>query len=184
MAGCAQRDSVPAKIELEDSNGTRIPPEQVDISLLGNLPNAERGALFALSQWCNGKLSSFLQLDLSQTNELVKILDGIPCFYAANQPEEEIGWSDGNLVGVSEYLPQKRLKKIKKIKRFLLMSLIMSVRPSKWKARPITFALYFLQPNTLDIEKYLVYFANGISLGIVHTVTGGGYATLLRFWIS
>ena len=47
MAGCAQRDSVPAKIELEDSNGTRIPPEQVDISLLGNLPNAERGALFA-----------------------------------------------------------------------------------------------------------------------------------------
>ena len=107
MAGCAQRDSVPAKIELEDSNGTRIPPEQVDISLLGNLPNAERGALFALSQWCNGKLSSFLQLDLSQTNELVKILDGIPCFYAANQPEEAIGWSDGNLVGVSEYLPQK-----------------------------------------------------------------------------
>ena len=107
MAGCAQRDSVPAKIELEDSNGTRIPPEQVDISLLGNLPNAERGALFALSQWCNGKLSSFLQLDLSQTNELVKILDGIPCFYAANQPEKAIGWSDGNLVGVSEYLPQK-----------------------------------------------------------------------------
>ena len=107
MAGCAQRDSVPAKIELEDSNGTRIPPEQVDISLLGNLPNAERGALFALSQWCNGKLSSFLQLDLSQTNELVKILDGIPCFFAANQPEEAIRWSDGNLVGVSEYLPQK-----------------------------------------------------------------------------
>ena len=59
MAGCAQRDSVPAKIELEDSNGTRIPPEQVDISLLGNLPNAERGALFALSQWCNGNYLLF-----------------------------------------------------------------------------------------------------------------------------
>ena len=41
MAGCAQRDSVPAKIELEDSNGNRFPPEKVDVSLLGNLPNAE-----------------------------------------------------------------------------------------------------------------------------------------------
>ena len=107
MAGCAQRNSVPAKIELEDSNGARIPPEKVDVSLLGNLPDAERGALFALSQWCNGKLSSFLQLDLSQTNELVKILEGIPCFYPANQPEEAIEWIDGNLAGVSEYLPQK-----------------------------------------------------------------------------
>ena len=107
MAGCAQRDSVPAKIELEDSNGTRIPPEQVDVSLLGNLPDAERGALFALSQWCNGKLSSFLQLDLSQTTELVKILEGIPCFYPANQPEDAIEWSGVNLLGVSEYLPQK-----------------------------------------------------------------------------
>ena len=97
MAGCAQRNSVPAKIELEDSNGARIPPEKVDVSLLGNLPDAERGALFALSQWCNGKLSSFLQLDLSQTNELVKILEGIPCFYPANQPEEAIEWIDGNL---------------------------------------------------------------------------------------
>ena len=107
MAGCAQSNSVPAKIELEDSNGARIPPEKVDVSLLGNLPDAERGALFALSQWCNGKLSSFLQLDLLQTNELVKILEGIPCFYPANQPEEAIEWIDGNLAGVSEYLPQK-----------------------------------------------------------------------------
>ena len=107
MAGCAQRDSVPAKIELEDSNGNRFPPEKVDVSLLGNLPDAERGALFALSQWCNGTLSSFLQLDLAQTTELLKILEGIPCFYPANQPEEAMGWNDGNLVGVSEYLPQK-----------------------------------------------------------------------------
>ena len=107
MAGCAQRDSVPAKIELEDSNGNRFPPEKVDVSLLGNLPDAQRGALFALSQWCNGTLSSFLQLDLAQTTELLKILEGIPCFYPANQPEEAMGWHDGNLVGVSEYLPQK-----------------------------------------------------------------------------
>ena len=34
---------VPAKIELEDSNGNRFPPEKVDVSLLGNLPDAERG---------------------------------------------------------------------------------------------------------------------------------------------
>ena len=31
-----------------------------------------------------------------------------PAFFAVNQfSEEAIGWSDGNLVGVSEYLPQK-----------------------------------------------------------------------------
>ena len=70
----AQADSIPAKIELEDDHGKRHPPEKVDFSLLGDLPDAERSALFALTQWCQGKLSSFLQLNLEQTAELVKIL--------------------------------------------------------------------------------------------------------------
>ena len=107
MAGCAQRDSIPAKVELEDNKGVRIPPEKVDMELLADLPDSERGALFALTQWCQGKLSSFLQLDLKQTSELIKILSGIPCFYPANQPNEAIPWESGNLLGVSEYLPRE-----------------------------------------------------------------------------
>ena len=66
MAGCAQRDSVPAKIELEDNNGKRHTPENVDISLLSELPDAERGALFALSQWCGGTLSQSVIAALTQ----------------------------------------------------------------------------------------------------------------------
>lgn len=111
MAGCAQRDSVPAKIELEDNNGTRHTPEKVDISLLSELPDAERGALFALSQWCGGTLSSFLQLDLRQTSELLRMLDDCSCFFQANQPEKPIPWADGGLTGVSDYLPQENQKR-------------------------------------------------------------------------
>jgi len=107
MAGCVQRNSVPVKIELEDQNGNRLPPEEVDLSLMVDLADAERGALFALSQWCDGSLSSFLQLNLKQTSELLKILDGIACFFPANQPEKSIFWKDGNLIGMSEFLPQK-----------------------------------------------------------------------------
>ena len=107
MAGCAQRDSIPAKIELEDDHGKRHPPEKVDFSLLGDLPDAERSALFALTQWCQGKLSSFLQLNLEQTAELVKILTKTPCFFPANKPDQPLDWSDDNLAGVSEYLPSK-----------------------------------------------------------------------------
>ena len=107
MAGCAQRDSIPAKIELETDQGSRQPPEKVELSLLGDLPDAQRSALFALTQWCQGKLSSFLQLNLEQTAELVKILTNAPCFFPANQPEKPLTWNDNSLTGVSEYLPDK-----------------------------------------------------------------------------
>lgn len=109
MAGCAQRDSIPAKVELEDSSGNRIPPESVDLALLADLPDSERGALFALTQWCQGKLSSFLQLDLKQTGELVKMLSDISCFFPANKPNDPIPWENGNLVGVSEYIPRPEI---------------------------------------------------------------------------
>ena len=97
--GMRQRDSIPAKIELEDDHGKRHPPEKVNFSLLGDLPDAERSALFALTQWCQGKLSSFLQLNLEQTAELVKILTKTPCFFPANNPEQPLEWSDDNLSG-------------------------------------------------------------------------------------
>lgn len=90
LAGCAQRDSIPAKVELENDQGIRQPPEKVDLSLLGDLPDAERSALFALTQWCQGKLSSFLQLNLEQTAELVKILNNTPCFFRQINPKSHL----------------------------------------------------------------------------------------------
>ena len=74
LAGCVQRNAIPAKIEIEDERGERIPPEKADHASFGELSDCERSALFALSQWCGGKVSSFLQLDLAQTGELLKLL--------------------------------------------------------------------------------------------------------------
>ena len=110
MAGCAQRDSIPTKIELEDINGNRIPPEKADAAKLGDLQDSERSALFALTQWCQGKLSSFLQLNLKQAAELVNMLVDTPCFFLANQPEQAIPWQNGKLINVSEYLPDKSVQ--------------------------------------------------------------------------
>ena len=104
MAGCVQRNAIPAKIELESVNGTRLPPEKIDLADFADLPNSERSALFALSQWCGGSITSFLQLDLRQAGELLKLLHQVPCFFSANDPENEIEWKDGNLEGVSEFI--------------------------------------------------------------------------------
>ena len=49
-------------------------------------------------------VTSFLQLDLRQTGELLKLLNNIPCFFPANDPENPIEWKDGELDGVSEYI--------------------------------------------------------------------------------
>ena len=81
LAGCVQRDAIPAKVELETSSGTKIPPEKCKMDDLADLPDAERSALFALSQWCGGKITSFLQLNLEQCFELLKLLDQIECFF-------------------------------------------------------------------------------------------------------
>ena len=77
LTGCVQRNAIPAKIELEKETGDRLPPEKCEMEDLAGLPDAERSALFALSQWCGGKLSSFFQLDLGQAHELLKLLDRI-----------------------------------------------------------------------------------------------------------
>ncbi len=110
MAGCAQRNAIPAKIEIQNKAGNLLPPEKCDPSTLGDLPDAERSALFALSQWCGGKLTSFLQLDLEQTSELLKILHQQECFFAANSPEITIPWDSGGLKGVTEYLGHEKNK--------------------------------------------------------------------------
>ena len=54
LAGCVQRNAIPAKIELENEEGERIPPEKADLTSFGELSDSERSALFALSQWCGG----------------------------------------------------------------------------------------------------------------------------------
>lgn len=104
MAGCVQRNAIPAKIELESNDGARLPPEKIDPAGFADLPSPERSALFALSQWCGGSITSFLQLDLRQAGELLKLLHQVPCFFPANDPETEIHWEEGNLKGISEFI--------------------------------------------------------------------------------
>ena len=120
LAGCVQRNAIPAKVELEKSSGDRLPPEKCKMEDLSDLPDPERSALFALSQWCGGKLSSFLQLDLSQTAELIKLLEQCDCFFPANSPDSAIQWEGTQLAGVSKYLPDKPQKqsprKVREIK--------------------------------------------------------------------
>lgn len=111
LAGSIQRNAIPAKVELEDGSGARIPPEKCDFDSLGNLPNAERTALFALSQWCGGKLTSFLQLNVQQAAELLKMLDQVACFFPANAPDQPFSWSSSGLVGVSEHIGKPEMPK-------------------------------------------------------------------------
>ena len=119
LAGCIQRNAIPAKVELEDESGSRTQPEKCDLSSLGNLPDVERCALFALSQWCGGKLTSFLQLNIEQASELLKMLNHVECFFLANFPDKALTWSNSNLEGVSEYIeapaapqPAKQIREI------------------------------------------------------------------------
>jgi SNF2 family DNA or RNA helicase len=104
MSGCVQRNAIPAKVEIEQKDGSRLPPEKSNPANFAHLPNSERTALFALSQWCGGAVTSFLQLDLKQLGELLKLLYEVPCFFLANKPEKQIQWEDGNLIGVSEFI--------------------------------------------------------------------------------
>jgi len=110
LAGCIQRNAIPAKIELEDDSGTRIPPEKCETADLADLPDAQRSALFALSQWCGGKLTSFLQLNVDQTAELLNLLDQVQCFFPANAPEDAIPWKPSGLEGISEFIGQPQKK--------------------------------------------------------------------------
>ncbi|MBN37454.1 MAG: serine/threonine protein kinase [Opitutae bacterium] len=105
LAGCVQRNAIPAKIELEDEEGDRISPEKADHAAFGELSDSERSSLFALSQWCGGKISSFIQLDLAQAGELLKLLHEVSCFYPANNPDQAIEWANGELLGVSDFIP-------------------------------------------------------------------------------
>ena len=79
MSGCLQRNAIPTKVEIEQKDGSRLPPEKSNPADFAHLPDSERTALFALSQWCGGSVNSFLQLDLKQLGELLKLLHEVPC---------------------------------------------------------------------------------------------------------
>ena len=51
-----------------------------------------------------GPFLPFLQLDIKQTGELLKLLQGSPCFYTANDPENQIQWENDILKGISEFI--------------------------------------------------------------------------------
>ena len=100
----AERDAIPTKVELDDGGEKFLPPEKLDASALGDLPDAQRAAAFALAQWCGGQMASFVQLSRLQLGELVNILDGVDCFFIVNNPGVALPWADGALQGVSEHL--------------------------------------------------------------------------------
>ena len=104
LVGCVQRNAIPAKIEIELPDGKRTTPEKIPPASFADLGDEERSALFALSQWCGGSVTSFVQLDLRQCSELLKLLHEIPCFYPANKPDKAIKWIKGELDQVSEFL--------------------------------------------------------------------------------
>ena len=123
VVGCVQRNAIPAKIEIELQDGTRATPEKIPPNAFADLGDAERTALFALSQWCGGAITSFLQLDLRQTGELLKLLHEVPCFFPANKPEQAIEWINGSLDEVSEYieLPEpERPRPVREIKEWIV----------------------------------------------------------------
>ena len=49
MAGCVQRNAIPAKVEIELEDGSRATPEKIPPTAFADLGDAERSALFALS---------------------------------------------------------------------------------------------------------------------------------------
>ena len=150
LAGCVQRNAIPAKIELETEESERIPPEKADQEAFGELSDSERSSLFALSQWCGGTLASFVQLDLAQAGELLKMLHEVPCFYLVNNPEQTIEWANGELLGISEFIPPpqtERPRPVREIKEepekepaTVFDEPEYEGPPSKSKARPNTSA--------------------------------------------
>ena len=70
LSGCVQRNAIPTK--LNQIGGSRTPPGKIEPEKFAQLEEAERCALFALSQWCGGNVSSFMQLDQNQMGELFK----------------------------------------------------------------------------------------------------------------
>ncbi|MFP6900262.1 MAG: hypothetical protein VCA36_04930, partial [Opitutales bacterium] len=104
LAARAERDAIPTKVELDKGEGKPLPPEKLDPSVLGDLPDAQRAAAFVLAQWCGGKIASFVQLTKLQLGELVKILHGLDCFFLVGSPKAAIPWANGELTGVSEHL--------------------------------------------------------------------------------
>ena len=67
MSGCVQRNAIPAKVEIEQKDGSRLPPEKSNPADFAHLPDSERTALFALSQWCGGSVNSFLLAKMAKT---------------------------------------------------------------------------------------------------------------------
>ncbi len=100
----AERDAIPIKLEIRQSESEIQAPESIPMDALGALSESERAAAFSLLQWSGGSLASFLQLTRDQLAQIVEILAKEECFYWANKPQEPIEWTASQLVGVSNFL--------------------------------------------------------------------------------
>jgi len=104
LESSALRDAIPTKLEFEQSDGMILTPERTAMDALASLDEPGRIAAFALLQWCGGTLSSFLQLNREQLDQLVTGLQETPSFFWANQAKAPIQWNVSELIGVSEFL--------------------------------------------------------------------------------
>ena len=107
LAACVERDAIPIKVEFDLGNGKPLPPEKVEADALGSLPDEQRAAAFALSNWCGGKISSLLQIGPKQLAELIGMLRECPCFFFANAPAEPIPWENGKLLQASALVEEE-----------------------------------------------------------------------------
>ena len=107
LAACVERDAIPIKVELDLGNGKPLPPEKVESDALGSLPDKQRAAAFALSNWCGGKIGSLLQISPKQLAELIGMLRECPCFFFANAPAEPIPWENGKLLQASALVEEE-----------------------------------------------------------------------------
>ena len=57
-----------------------------------------------IESWCGGKLAGLVQLTKAQLRELLDVVVDEPIVYWVKKPNTPIGWQDGQLPGVNEYL--------------------------------------------------------------------------------
>ena len=97
-------DKIRVKVEVEEADGTRYPPENLDRGRAYHLtfPHLTVGAI--IESWCEGKLHGLLQLSRKQLSKLLRALRGEPVVAWVNQPATLLDWQGELLPGVHIHL--------------------------------------------------------------------------------
>ncbi|MFP4203747.1 MAG: SNF2-related protein [Opitutales bacterium] len=105
LEDAAGRDAV--MVKLEAACGREILPlGQVSPTRPVAPTSAAREVLMLVESWCGGKTASLLELSVARLRRLLEVLSGEPLVYWVKRPNEPIEWTDGQLRGVHEVLPE------------------------------------------------------------------------------